>query len=76
MAVRKSFVETRGQYANELTKMEGGKSSVKAGDGREWLRRMVKLDAELTFKGYKSALIMLRRESVQVARKMKSKKKK
>lgn len=62
MAKRKELVQNRGQLANLMTKLEAGKSQTKVGDMRQALKILKNLDRECTKKGYKSILVMLRRE--------------
>lgn len=74
MAGRKKIVETPMQYAALLTKMEGGKSQIKVGDMRQALRLMRALETSLILSGYRSALLMIRREAVEQAKKIRAKK--
>ena len=73
---RKQLVTSRAQYANLLTKLEGGKSNVKVGDMRETLRLVVGLEATLIVAGHKSALLILRKEAVEKAKQLLKRRKK
>lgn len=75
MACRKQIVENRSQLANLMTKLEGGKSTMEVGDGREFLRKFKELEKYCYLKGYKSPAIMLRREAVAEAEAMSPKQK-
>lgn len=65
MASRKELVRDRNHYASLIAKLEGGKSSIKIGDMRQAMKLIVILEAVLIKAGYKSALMVLRREAVQ-----------
>ncbi len=67
---RKETVKNLMDYANKLTKLEGGKSQARVHDVRELLALMVKMDAKATVKGHKSAIMVLRRSAVQKAKAM------
>jgi hypothetical protein len=69
MAARKQLIRNRNHYAQVLTTLEGGKSSIKMGDMRQALRLVVEFEAELYRRGYKSALLILRREAVEKGKK-------
>jgi hypothetical protein len=70
---RKSILENRNEYASILTKVEGGKSQIKVGDMRQALKIMVRLETALIRAGYKSAMMVLRREAVAKAKALKKK---
>lgn len=73
MAERKKVLTTRNQFASILTKLEGGKSQMKIGDARQALSLMVALEEALILKGYKSAMMVLRKEAVAKAKAFKAK---
>lgn len=70
---RKSMVRDRGHLANVLTTLEGGKSESNIGDNRQFLKLLVKYDANATLQNKKSPLMMLRREAALLAAKMRKK---
>lgn len=72
---RKPIVKDRAALANLMTKLEGGKSSMKVGDSREFLKKLVHLEKAGYMTGKLSIFAMLRREAVALAMKTKVKKK-
>lgn len=74
MRGRKSLISDRDKYASILAKLEAGKSSVKIGDMRQVMKLLVTLEATLIKAGYKSGLMVLRREAREVAAKLDGKK--
>jgi hypothetical protein len=74
MASRKQLVKNRADLANKLAKLEVGKSQIKVGDAREFLKRFVQFEATGILTARKSAFIMLRKEAVALAKKHYAKK--
>ena len=70
---RKITVTNRNKLASMICKLEGGKSEIKIGDMRQALKMIVVLEAALIVKGHRSGLMVLRREAVAKAKKLKSK---
>lgn len=63
MACRKQIVKNRNELASLQAMLEGGKSEAKVGDHRQSLRLLKQLEKWLIVKGYKSAVMMIRREA-------------
>lgn len=72
---RKPIVKDRADLANLMTKLEGGKSNMKVGDSREFLKKLVHLEKAGYMTGKLSIFAMLRREAVALAMKTKKVKK-
>ena len=66
---RFKLVETRGALANQLAKLEKGKSQAKVGDIREALRLLIELEVIGISVRARSIMIMLRKEARDIAKK-------
>jgi hypothetical protein len=75
MGVRKQLFKNRVQFADHLAKREGGKSQGKRGDLQQFAKLMVRVEADLYKKGHKSAVLMIRREAVALAKKEQARRK-
>lgn len=69
----KSLVHDAKAYANLMTKLEGGKSSVKVGDMRQTIKLMTNLETALILAQYKSAILIIRRAAQAQAAKIRTK---
>jgi hypothetical protein len=66
---KKQIVKDRQQLASIIAQIEGGKSQIKIGDVRQALKILKTVDLQLTKTGYKSVLVMLRKEVIREAKK-------
>jgi hypothetical protein len=75
MAARKKVVDTTMQYAALMAKLEGGKVEIPMGQWRQAVSYMEKLETALYVAGYKSAVLMIRRNAVKKGKVIVAKKK-
>lgn len=68
---RVRLAKNRADLANILTKLEGGKSSIKVGDMRQVLKLLVHFEANGYNDGACSVLAMLRKEAIEIAERLK-----
>lgn len=68
---RKQLVHSKREYANLITRLEAGKSQLKNHEMIEAIAIMEKLEVMIIQKGMKSAVLMIRRNAVAKAKKLK-----
>lgn len=76
MASRKQLVKNRSELADVLNKLDGLRHGLSQKQARTALKHVEILETALIAKGYKSAVMVLRRQAVKKAAALKKKAKK